>query len=129
MKNNSNNIIKMLEKELIKNKNKHYKFNVGDNITVYYYSTINKKNKKKILFFTGYVISKKGNNKFNKTFIIRNTIYNIGVEITFFLYSPYIKNIKINKKGKVRKSKIYYIRKYNFNKIKNLKINRNLNKI
>ncbi|WOX79253.1 50S ribosomal protein L19 [Candidatus Shikimatogenerans bostrichidophilus] len=118
------NIIKYLEKELLK-KNK-YKFNVGDNITVYYYNSINEidKKQKKILFFTGYVISKKGNNKFNKTFIIRNTINNIGVEITFFLYSPYINNIKINKRGKVRKSKIYYIRKYNFNKIKTLKKNK-----
>ncbi|WOX79386.1 50S ribosomal protein L19 [Candidatus Shikimatogenerans bostrichidophilus] len=117
MKNNK--IINLLEKELIKKKK--YNFNVGDNITVYYYKSINEIDKKniKLLFFTGYVISKKGNNKFNKTFIIRNTINNIGVEITFFLYSPYINNIKINKRGKVIKSKIYYIRKYNFNKIKN----------
>lgn len=117
-------IIKILEKKYIKkNNNINYSFNVGDNISVYYYNifTLNKKKKDNFIRnqnFTGYVISKKGNNKFNKTFIIRKIINNIGVEITFFLYSPYINNIIINKKGKVKKSKIYYIRKLLSKKIK-----------
>ncbi|WGH26078.1 MAG: 50S ribosomal protein L19 [Candidatus Shikimatogenerans bostrichidophilus] len=113
-----NKIINILENKYFLNKN--YKINVGDNITVYYYNylNINKKKKKNNQSFTGIVISKKGKNKFNKTFIIRNIINNIGVEITFFLYSPYINNIIINKKNKVKKSKLYYIRKYKSNKIK-----------
>ncbi|WGH26609.1 MAG: 50S ribosomal protein L19 [Candidatus Shikimatogenerans bostrichidophilus] len=114
-KNNYKNIINILEKKKFLKKKK-FKFNVGDNITIYYYNNI--KNKKKIQLLNGIVISKKGNNKFNKTFIIRNIINNIGYEITFFLYSPYINNIIINKKNKIKKSKIYYIRKYNNIKIK-----------
>lgn len=110
-------IINYLEKKIINFKINN--FNVGDNITILYF--INKKNKKikkKYQIFTGYVICKKGNNKFNKTFIVRNIINNIGVEITFFLYSPYIKKIIINKKNKIKKSKIYYIRKLINKKIK-----------
>ncbi|WGH27107.1 MAG: 50S ribosomal protein L19 [Candidatus Shikimatogenerans bostrichidophilus] len=115
-------IIKLLENKFFA-KSKNLFFNVGDNITVYYNNNYynnnnNKKKKKKNQTFTGFVISKKGNNKFNKTFIIRNIINNIGVEITFFLYSPYIINIIINKKNKVKKSKIYYIRKIISKKIK-----------
>ncbi|WGH25589.1 MAG: 50S ribosomal protein L19 [Candidatus Shikimatogenerans bostrichidophilus] len=107
---NINKTINYLEKKNIKeNKNINYNFNVGDNISIYY-KNINI-NKKKDIIFKGYVLSKKGNNKFNKTFIVRNIINNIGVEITFFLYCPYIKKIIINKKNKVKRSKIYFIRK------------------
>ncbi|WGH28102.1 MAG: 50S ribosomal protein L19 [Candidatus Shikimatogenerans bostrichidophilus] len=109
-------IIKYLEKKIFFKKKK-FIFNVGDNITIYYYNII-KKDKKNYKNFTGFVISKKGKNKFNKTFIVRNIINNIGVEITFFLYSPYIKDIIINKKNKIKKSKIYYIRKLISKKIK-----------
>ncbi|BDT61532.1 MAG: hypothetical protein RDO_0600 [Flavobacteriales endosymbiont of Rhyzopertha dominica] len=111
-------IINILKKKFIIN-NKKYNFNVGDNITVYYNDIYNKKNK--ILMYTGYVISIKGNNKFNKKFILRNIINNIGVEIIFYLYSPYINNIIINKKGYIKKSKMYYIRKKKKIKIKNIK--------
>ncbi|WGH27620.1 MAG: 50S ribosomal protein L19 [Candidatus Shikimatogenerans bostrichidophilus] len=117
MKNkNQKEIIDILEKKFFFKKNINKNFNVGDNITVYYYTNI--KNKKKKQLLTGIVISKKGNNKFNKTFIIRNIINNIGYEITFFLYSPYINKIIINKKNKIKKSKIFYIRNYNNIKIK-----------
>ncbi|WGH25715.1 MAG: 50S ribosomal protein L19 [Candidatus Shikimatogenerans bostrichidophilus] len=122
MKMEEKKIINILEEKYIKkNNNINYNFNVGDNITIYYYNNFSIKNKKNIIrnqVFTGYVISKRGNNKLNKTFIIRKIINNIGVEITFFLYSPYINNIIINKKGKVKKSKIYYIRKLFSKKIK-----------
>ncbi|WGH25351.1 MAG: 50S ribosomal protein L19 [Candidatus Shikimatogenerans bostrichidophilus] len=125
-----NNIINYLENKNIKVNNINYNFNVGDNISVYYSSSNNssnikkkddrlkKRNKVKNQILTGYVISKKGDNKFNKTFIIRKIINNIGVEITFYLYSPYIKDIKINKRGKVKKAKLYYLRKLSNKKIK-----------
>ncbi|WGH24615.1 MAG: 50S ribosomal protein L19 [Candidatus Shikimatogenerans bostrichidophilus] len=110
-----NKIIKYLEKKYLKNKYK-YDIKVGDNISVYYSNIEIGKNKSQV--FTGYVISKKGNNKFNKTFIVRKIINNIGVEMIFFLYSPFIKNIIINSRGKVKRSKIFYLR-YNNKKIKN----------
>ncbi|WGH24983.1 MAG: 50S ribosomal protein L19 [Candidatus Shikimatogenerans bostrichidophilus] len=117
---NNNKLIKYLELKYINKTNINYKFNVGDNISVYYENIQkdNFKTKNKLLIFTGYVISKKGDNKFNKTFIIRKIINNIGVEIIFYLYSPYIKDIIINNKGKIRKSKLYYLRNSN-KKIKN----------
>lgn len=125
------NIIKYLENKYIKiNKKINYNFNVGDNINVYYKNiqkskeTFKKKIKNKDQLFTGYVISIKGNNKFSKTFTVRRIINNIGVEIIFFLFSPYISNIIINKKGKVKKSKLYYIRKLLNKKIK-IKENKN----
>ncbi|MDH3004968.1 MAG: 50S ribosomal protein L19 [Candidatus Shikimatogenerans sp. JK-2022] len=116
-----NKIINYLEKKYFLKKEINYNFNIGDNISIFFSNyneekIINKK--KKYQIFTGYVISIKGNNKFNKTFILRKIINNIGVEITFFLYSKNIKKILINKKGKVRKSKLYYIRKKYSNKIK-----------
>lgn len=128
---NEQKIINFLEKKNIKiNKNINYNLKVGDNISLYYsskiidsnYEVITKKKglgiKSKDHIFTGNIISIKGNNKFNKTFIIRKNINNIGVEITFNLYSHNIKKIIINNKGKVKKSKLYYIRKYKNKKIK-----------
>lgn len=121
---NNNKLINYLENKFIKKKKEiNYNFKVGYKISVYYnnnifYNSI-LKNKFKSQIFTGYVISIKGNNKFNKTFIVRKIINNIGVEIIYFLYSPFIEKIIVNNKGKVKKSKLYYIRKKLNFKIKN----------
>ncbi|MDH3004592.1 MAG: 50S ribosomal protein L19 [Candidatus Shikimatogenerans sp. JK-2022] len=104
-----NELIKYLEKKYIKT-SKLNKFNVGDNISVYYYIIEKHKTKSKIQVFKGDVISKKGDNKFNKTFIVRKIINNIGVEIIFNLYSPLIKNIIINTRAKIKRSKLFNIR-------------------
>ncbi|WGH24800.1 MAG: 50S ribosomal protein L19 [Candidatus Shikimatogenerans bostrichidophilus] len=111
-----NKIIKYLENKYLKDKIQ-YDIKIGDNISVYYSNIEKLKNKKKSQVFTGYVIAKKGDNKFNKTFIVRKIINNIGVEMIFFLYSPYINNIIINNRGKVKRSKLFYLR-YNNKKIK-----------
>ncbi|MDH3004538.1 MAG: 50S ribosomal protein L19 [Candidatus Shikimatogenerans sp. JK-2022] len=121
---NISKIINYLENKYI-NKNLNYNFKVGDNITIYYSNTyknsLTKKKSKNYIIYKGYVISIKGDNKFNKTFILRQVINNIGVEIVFHLYSPNLEKIIVNIKGKVKRSKLYYIRNNNYIKIKKRK--------
>ena len=82
-------------------------FKAGDNITVYY--TIKEGEKQRTQFFKGDVIQRKGNG-ITETFTIRKISHSIGVERIFPINSPLIEKIEINKKGKVRRSRIYYLR-------------------
>lgn len=83
-------------------------FKAGDNITVYY--TIKEGNKQRTQFFKGDVIQRKGSGS-TETFTIRKISHSIGVERIFPVNSPVIEKIEINKKGKVRRARIYYLRK------------------
>ena len=82
-------------------------FKAGDNITVYY--TIKEGNKKRTQFFKGDVIQRKGSGA-TETFTIRKISHSIGVERIFPINSPVIEKIGINKKGRVRRSRIFYLR-------------------
>lgn len=82
-------------------------FKSGDTITVYY--EISEGNKNRIQFFKGVVIQKRGKG-LNKTFTIRKMSSDIGVERIFPINMPSLKKIEINKKGRVRRSKIFYFR-------------------
>lgn len=84
-------------------------FNSGDTINVYY--SIKEGDKIRIQSFKGVVIKKNGSSFNTKTFTVRKLSGEIGVERIFVLNQPSIKKIEIEKKGKVRKSKIYYFRK------------------
>ncbi|MCK4226647.1 50S ribosomal protein L19 [candidate division WOR-3 bacterium] len=59
--------------------------------------------------FEGRVIGKRGSGT-GKTFMVRKVTQGIGIEKVFPLYSPIIDSIKILKKGKVRRAKLYYLR-------------------
>ena len=83
-------------------------FGAGDTITVYY--QIREGNKARTQFFKGVVIQIKGQG-LSKTFTIRKMSGVIGVERIFPLNMPGIEKIEINKKGKVRRSRIYYFKK------------------
>ena len=83
------------------------KFQSGDTITVYY--RIREGNKERIQPFRGIVIQRKGSGN-SATFTVRKMSGNIGVERIIPLNSPYIKNIEVNKKGKVRRARIFYLR-------------------
>jgi large subunit ribosomal protein L19 len=83
------------------------KFKAGDNITVNY--KIVEGNKERIQSFKGDVIKRQGNGQ-TATFTVRKISDGIGVERTFPIYSPNIESISLNKAGKVRRAKLYYLR-------------------
>nr|MBL0716945.1 50S ribosomal protein L19 [Desulfobacterales bacterium] len=65
--------------------------------------------KERIQVFEGVVISKRKGLS-NATFTVRKVSYGIGVERIFLLHSPAIDKIEVVARGRVRKSKIYYLR-------------------
>jgi len=86
----------------------HPQFNSGDTITVAY--RIKEGNKERIQQYRGVVIRISGEGD-KKRFTVRKMSDNIGVERIFPLDSPFIDSITINKYGKVRRAKLYYLRK------------------
>lgn len=82
-------------------------FSAGDTITVQY--KIIEGNKERIQNYRGVVLQRKGTGS-KETFTVRKMSGNIGVERIFPIASPFIQNIEINKKGRVRRARIYYLR-------------------
>jgi large subunit ribosomal protein L19 len=100
---------KYIEKvEQLQIKKSYPTFRPGDSITVN--AWVKEGNKKRIQAFKGFVLSLKKRG-LNSSFVARKGNYGYGVEKTFQTYSPVINDIKIEKRGKVRQSKLYYIRK------------------
>tara|TARA_B100000953_G_C18023742_1_gene421257 strand:+ start:529 stop:873 length:345 start_codon:yes stop_codon:yes gene_type:complete len=67
-------------------------------------------NRSRIQIFEGVVISISSGANISKTFTVRKISNNVGVERIFPIHSPNVDNIKILKKGKVRRAKLYYLR-------------------
>ena len=65
--------------------------------------------RERIQYFEGVCISKKNRN-INSSFTVRKISFGEGVERTFALYSPIVGSVKIIRSGKVKKSKLYYLR-------------------
>ncbi|MCC8019734.1 MAG: 50S ribosomal protein L19 [Rikenellaceae bacterium] len=82
-------------------------FKSGDTITVSY--RIIEGNKERVQSFRGVVIQIKGSG-LTKMFTIRKISNGVGVERIFPLYSPHIDSIEVNKRGVVRRARIYYLR-------------------
>ena len=82
-------------------------FKAGDNITVTY--RIVEGSKARLQSFRGVVIQIKGSGK-TKMFTIRKVSNGVGVERIFPLYSPHLDHIEVNKRGVVRRARIYYFR-------------------
>ena len=99
-------LIKYVQDEYIDQKN-FPELKAGDTITVYY--EIKEGEKSRTQFFKGEVIQRKGSGA-NETFTIRKISHSIEVERIFPINSPLIEKIEVNKKGKVRRSRIYYLR-------------------
>ena len=85
-----------------------YEFVPGDTITVAY--RIKEGNKERIQQYRGVVIRISGEGD-KKRFTVRKMSDNVGVERIFPINSPFIDSIVVNKKGKVRRAKLYYLRK------------------
>ncbi len=97
--------IKQIEKEQLRMD--HPDFSTGDTVKVYV--RIREGDKERVQVFKGVVI-KKRKGLTNSTFTVRKVSYGIGVERIFPLHSPVIDKIEVVEKGRVRRSRIYYLR-------------------
>ena len=82
-------------------------FNIGDTIKVH--MRIVEGNKERTQIFTGTVIARKGTGV-SETFSIHRVAYGEGMERVFLLNSPKISKIELERTGKVRRAKLYYLR-------------------
>lgn len=99
-------LVKFVQDEFV-NKKEFPKFLAGDTITVYY--EIREGEKTRTQFFRGVVIQVKGTGA-TKTFTIRKMSGTVGVERIFPINMPALQKIEINKRGSVRRKRIYYFR-------------------
>lgn len=99
-------LVKFVQDEFIAKK-EFPTFGAGDTITVYY--EIREGEKTRTQFFRGVVIQVKGTGT-SQTFTIRKMSGTIGVERIFPINLPALQKIEINKKGDVRRKRIYYFR-------------------
>ncbi|WP_207670899.1 50S ribosomal protein L19 [Caloramator sp. E03] len=83
-------------------------FRVGDTVKVHV--KVREGNRERIQIFEGLVI-KRQNGGLRETFTVRRIAYGVGVERTFPVHSPMIDKIEVVRKGKVRRAKLYYLRK------------------
>lgn len=82
-------------------------FKVGDTIKVF--SRIKEADRERIQMFSGIVINKQGRG-IAETFTVRRISYGEGVERIFPTHSPFIQKIEVERSGKVRRAKLYYLR-------------------
>ncbi len=99
-------LMKVVEDEF-NAKNEFPAFDAGDTITVHY--KIKEGNKERIQQFRGVVLQRRGTG-ITETFTVRKMSGSIGVERIFPVNSPFIEKIDLNKKGKVRRARIFYFR-------------------
>jgi len=83
-------------------------FNVGDTVRVH--QRITEGDRQRTQVFEGIVIRRRGSG-INETFTVRRVSFGEGVERIFPLHSPLIEKIDVVRYGKVRRSKLYYLRK------------------
>ncbi len=90
-------------------------FSAGDTITVYY--EIKEGEKTRTQFFKGVVIQRRGSGS-AETFTIRKMSGSVGVERIFPVNLPALQKVEINKKGRVRRARIFYFRELTGKKAK-----------
>lgn len=98
-------LIKALEQEQLKESMTD--FNVGDTVKVHY--RIKEGNRERIQIFEGTVIKRQGGSV-RETFTVRRISYGVGVERTFPVHSPRVEKLEVVRKGKVRRSRLFYLR-------------------
>ena len=99
-------LVKFVQDEFVTRKD-FPEFSAGDTITVY--SEIKEGNKTRTQFFKGVVLQRKGSGT-TETFTIRKMSGTVGVERIFPVNLPALQKIEVNKRGKVRRARIFYFR-------------------
>ena len=99
-------LIKVAENQFT-TKKEYPEFKAGDTVTVHY--KIVEGNKERIQQYRGVVLQRKGTGS-SATFTVRKMSGNVGVERIFPIVSPFIDKIEMNKHGRVRRAKIFYLR-------------------
>jgi len=100
------NLVNFVQNEFV-SKNDLPEFAAGDTLTVYY--EIKEGKKTRTQFFKGVVIQRRGSGS-SETFTIRKMSGTVGVERIFPINLPAIQKIEVNKRGQVRRARIYYFR-------------------
>ena len=108
-------LVKFVQDEFVTKKDLP-EFSAGDTITVYY--EIKEGSKTRTQFFKGVVLQRKGSGA-SETFTIRKMSGTIGVERIFPINLPALQKIEVNKRGKVRRARIFYFRGLTGKKSKN----------
>ena len=99
-----NEIIRSIESAQLKNDIPQ--FEVGDTVRVQV--KVVEGSRERLQAFEGVVIARR-NGSVRETFTVRRTSYGVGVERTFPLHSPRVDSIKVVRRGKVRRAKLYYL--------------------
>ncbi len=99
------NVVEMLEMEQMRGDIPSFK--PGDTVKVH--ARIKEGEKERVQVFQGVVIRKRNGNT-GATFTVRKVSYGIGVERIFPLHSPNIDKVEVVTKGRVRRSRLYYLR-------------------
>ncbi len=100
-----NSIVNSISQEFLRKDLPNFK--AGDRITVHY--KIKEGNKERIQQYQGDVIQRR-NSGIDETFTVRKISNGVGVERIFPFNSPFIDKIDVNRKGKVRRARIFYLR-------------------
>lgn len=98
-------LIKSIEAEQLKEGRDS--FRIGDTVKVHF-SIVEGRNER-VQVYEGLVIARK-NSGARQTFTVRKLSYGVGVERVFPVHSPRIQKIEVTRRGRVRRSKLYYIR-------------------
>ena len=99
-------LVKFVEEQVIA-KNEFPAFKSGDTVSVHY--KIREGNKERVQIYQGVVLQRNSVGA-NKTFTVRKMSNGVGVERIFPINSPNIAKIEVNSHGKVRRSKLFYLR-------------------
>ena len=100
-------LIKIAEQAFAGEKKEYPEFKAGDTLTVTY--KIKEGDKERLQKFRGVVIQRRGAGS-TETFTIRKVSNGVGVERIFPIASPFIESIVLEKRGKVRRARIFYLR-------------------
>lgn len=99
-------LVQAVEAEQLKENIENFK--IGDTVKVHF--KIIEGSNERIQVFQGIVIAMK-NGGLKKTFTVRKISYGVGVERVFPIHSPRIDKIEVVRRGRIRRAKLYYLRK------------------